>query len=179
MDQPDLLPGIGPGLWPPCPAAVAGVGRTGLKVTNQTAALWSLGTGKGGGGGAGHGGGTCRHTLHKPPRFFLPLDLKTVWQKILLITFLILKKYSGKPSTCLSPCLALPGAMADTAVGELSAVGLLLFKQRHGQLGAGPEPLQIAEATAVVQFLAEPGATVPQGKLLHQPWLYGSKEVEP
>lgn len=65
---------------------------------------------------------------------FLPLslDLKTVWQNILLITFLIFKKkYSDKPSICPSPCLALPGDMADTGVEKLGAVCLLLFKQSH------------------------------------------------
>lgn len=61
----------------------------------------------------------------------------------------------------------------------LGAVGLLLLEQRHGELCPAPQPLQVAEAAAVVELLAEPGATVPQGELLHQPWLHGPEEVEP
>lgn len=61
----------------------------------------------------------------------------------------------------------------------LGAVGLLLLKQSHGELGTAPQPLQVAEAAAVVELLAEPRAAVAQGELLHQPWLHGPEEVEP
>lgn len=43
---PATPPSTGPGLWTPSPALR--VGRAGLKVTYQTAALWSLWTGMGG-----------------------------------------------------------------------------------------------------------------------------------
>lgn len=116
------------------------------------------------------------------------LDLKTVWQKTLLITFFLLKKKknnSGELSQ-LSVHLAWPSRAGPAgalwrcgAPGTLGAVGLLLLEQGHGQLRAAPQPLQVAEAAAVVEFLTEPRAAVPQGELLHQPWLHGPEKVEP
>lgn len=162
--------------------AVLRVGRAGLKVTHQTAASCHCGRDGREGGREGEGGGSRRQPLHTPPSLHLtplPRPKNSLAEDTFNNISYLKKKYSDKPSICPSPCLSLPGAMADTGVETLSAVGLLLFKQSHGQLGAGPQPLQIAEATSVVQFLTEPGAAVPQGELLHQPWLYGSKEVEP
>lgn len=97
------------------------------------------------------------------------------------------KKNTATSSPSVRPsCLALPGAAAERgtprrgrARGALGAVGLLLLEQSHGELGAAPQPLQVAEAAAVIELLAEPGAAVSQGELLHQPWLHGPEEVEP
>lgn len=81
------------------------------------------------------------------------------------------------PFPGLRPRGELHGGAGPRAV--LGAVGLLRLKQRHCELGPAPQPLQVAEAAAVVELLAEPWATVPQGELLHQPWLHGPEEVEP
>lgn len=85
-----------------------------------------------------------------PQILLTPLPKNSLAEDTFNNIFLFLKKYSDKPSICPSPCLALPGAMTATGVGKLSAVGLLLFKQSHGKLGTASQPLQIAEATAVV-----------------------------
>lgn len=84
--------------------------------------------------------------------------------------FLIKKKKKKQrralPSVRAS-CLAFPGGAGRGAVevrgpGTLGAVGLLLLEQGHSQLRTAPQPLQVAEAAAVVEFLAEPRAAVPQ-----------------
>lgn len=131
--------------------------------------------------------GKIPHPL--PPMLLFPpffLDLKTVWQKTLLIAFFLIKNNTATSSPSVHPFrLALPGAEAGGGIVEgqaraaLGAVGLLGLEQRHGELRPGPQPLQAAEPAAVVELLAEPWAAVPQGELLHQPWLHGPEEVEP
>lgn len=99
----------------------------------------------------------------------------------------LIKKNTATSSPSVRPfCLALPGPRprgephgGPGPRAELGAVGLLGLEQRHGELRPAPQPLQVAEAAAVVELLAEPWAAVPQGELLHQPWLHGPEEVEP
>lgn len=158
---------------------------TGLKVIHLTAAVWSLATGR---EEEGEGSGPPENTPQPPPSgssCSFSLDLKnTLAEDIFNNVFLLKKKNTA---TC-SPSvrLALPsrgrgrkGMCAGQGHGELGAVGLLLLEQRHGQLGAAGQPLQVAEAAAVVELLAQPRAAVPQGEPLHQPWLHGPEEMEP
>lgn len=113
------------------------------------------------------------------------LDLKNSLAEDTLIFSYLKNTATSSPSVHQS-CLAFPRAKAEKgnmqrcmAPGVLGAVGLLLFKQSHGELGTAPQPLQVAQAAAVVEFLTEPRAAVTQGELLHQPWLHGPEEVEP
>jgi hypothetical protein len=98
----------------------------------------------------------------------------------------LIKKYSDKPPSTHHLALPVLGLRQTEEIrrvgpheGVLSAVCLLLLKQSHGQLCTAPQTLQVAEAAAVVEVLTQPRTAVPHRKLLHQPWLYGSKEVEP
>lgn len=139
--------------------------------------------------GQGEGGGSLWETPPSVPDSSLysifPRPKNSLAEDAFNNIFL-LKKYSNKLSICPS---ILPHPSQGWQTGELHggagprgllrAVGLLLLKQRHGQLGPAPQPLQVAEAAAVVELLAEPWATVTQGELLHQPWLHGPEEVEP
>lgn len=174
-------------LPPAClPACLRARRGTGLKVIHLIAAVWSLASGK---EEEGEGTGSPWENSPAPSlRFFFSLVFPRPKNTLAEDTFnniFLLKKYSNKLSICPSILPRPPGAEAEkgsvhgAGPGGLGAVGLLLLKQRHGQLGAAPQPLQVAEAAAVVEFLAEPRAAVPQGELLHQPWLHGPEEVEP
>lgn len=80
-----------------------------------------------------------------------------------------------------NPCLSFsPSPLPPHTVPPAScsgAIGLLLLKEGHGQMGARGQALQVAVDAMVVELLAQAGVAAAQHILLHQPGLHRPEEV--
>lgn len=109
----------------PSPMLCWGVGRAGLKVTVRQQPCGHCGLGWEG-GREGMAVEPGRQTLHDP----LPRPKNSLAEDT-FNNISYFKKIQRQALHLSITLLALPGAMADPGVEELSAVGLLLLKQSH------------------------------------------------